>query len=463
MAKRSKLMAVMAAGVLTVATAVPALALENEFHGSFRAQYQVSNFNGSTTGQGFFDPSNGRQAPTGNTFDQRARLYYTAKANDNVKLVTAFELDYTFWGNSSYTVGRNQGGAIGSDTVNLETKNVYLDLKVPSTSTTLRIGMQPFDDAFKGVFVSADMVGIQATASYDKSTALLGFYRFDDQGSYISTGKKTRDMFALDYKYELSKHLKLGGAYYYVNDDRGTGEPSFLSQQSGLSNQIHTMGVNGETTMGPLTLDGFFLYQFGTMDAPASNHINAFAGNVGARLKAGPGTARSEFLYTSGDKTANRTDGTTNAYQSINSTNNDTENGFYNNEMVILGRDKYALTIDNAIVYSSNNKDQGMIFGSVGYDLPITSKFSTSVNAGFAAVAKENGNKPINNNTGKRNSSDYLGTELNVEASYAVYEGVTAVARAAYVVLGDYYRGTANNGNDPDNPYGVRFLVQYAF
>jgi hypothetical protein len=461
MAKRTKLMAVMAAGVLTAATAVPALALENEFHGSIRAQYQLSNFNGSRTGQGFFEPAGlDEQAPTANTFDQRARLFYTAKANDNVRLVAGFELDYSFYGNSSYAVGRNQGGAIGADTVNLETKHLYLDLKVPSCNTNLRIGMQPFDDAFKGVFVSGDMAGAQATATYGKSTALIGFYRFDDKDGSL-TGKKTRDMLALDYKYELAKHLKLGGAYYFVNDDRGTGEPTFLRQQAGNTNRIHTLGVNAETTMGPLTLDGFLLYQFGTMDAPASNHINAFAGNVGARLKAGPGTARSEVLYVSGDKSANRSGGTTNAFQSINSV--DTENGFYNNEMFILGRDKYALTIDNAIVYSNNNKDQGMIFGTVGYDLPITGKFTTSVNAGFAAVAKDNGNKPLNVNTGKGNSSSYLGTEINVEASYNVYENVTTVARAAYVFLGDYFNGTANGGKDPDDPYAVRLLVQYAF
>ena len=85
----------MAAGVLTAATAVPALALENEFHGLIRAQYQLSDFNGSKTGQWFFEPTGlDQKAPTANTFDQRARLFYTAKVNENVKLVTGFELDY---------------------------------------------------------------------------------------------------------------------------------------------------------------------------------------------------------------------------------------------------------------------------------------------------------------------------------------------------------------------------------
>jgi hypothetical protein len=473
MAKRNKLMVVMATGIVTAATAVPALALENEFHGSFRAQYQVSNFNGAPTGQGFYTPYTltdptkpdtaanrtplDKKAPTANTIDQRSRLFYTAKANDNVKLVTGFELDYSFYGNSDYTVGRNQGGAIGADTVNLETKHAYLELRAPAYNANFRIGMQPFDDAFKGVFVSADMAGLQATTSCGKSTTLLGLYRFNDNNSFGVTGKQNRDMLALDYKYELTKALKVGGAYYYINDDRGTGEPGFLLQQAGNTNRIHTVGLNAESTMGNLTLDGFLLYQFGTMDAPAKRHINAFSANVGARLKAGPGTARSEFLYVSGDKHAGKVGGNTNAFQSVNSV--DTEHGFYNGEMYILGRDKYALTIDNAIVYSSNNKDQGVIFGTLGYDLPVTNKLTASANAGFAAVAKDNANSPV----GKGNNSNYLGTEINVEAAYTVFENVTTVARAAYVVLGDYFKGTAAGGQDPDNPYALRLLVQYAF
>ena len=60
--------------------------------------------------------------------------------------------------------------------------------------------------------------------------------------------------------------------------------------------------------------------------------------------------------------------------------------GFYDNEMIILSRDKNATTIDNAIVYDVNNGNQGVIFGSLGYDYPFSAKFSGSVNAGFAAV-----------------------------------------------------------------------------
>jgi hypothetical protein len=424
-----------------------------------REQWQNSNFNGTPTAQGFFDPTaTDSKAKVANFFDQRARLSYIAKANDSVRLVTQFELDYSFWGNSSYNTKRNQGGALGADTVNLETKHIYLEVK-PSKSLTLRGGMQPFDDAFKGVLVSADMVGLQATAEYGKSNALFGFYRFDDKSSDI-LGDKERDMIALDYKYALTKETKIGGAYYFINDDRRVHEPAFLHQQSGTSNEIHTAGLNFETTMGPLTLDGFALYQFGTMHHPdftvaGSRHISAFAGNVGARLKAGPGTARTQFLYVSGEKSKDSR--TSNAFQSVNSTDADTEHGFYDSELFILGRDKYALTVDNAIVYSSNNADQGQIMGTVGYDMTFTPKLNGSANAGFAAVAKDN------SAFGKIHKTNYLGTEVNLEVGYQAFESVRVGARAAYVFLGDYFENTAANGKTPDDLYAVRLLATYTF
>ena len=52
-------------------------------------------------------------------------------------------------------------------------------------------------------------------------------------------------------------------------------------------------------------VDGFLLYQTG--DNPTNNFgqigraVSAFAANVGGKIKAGPGTARANVLYASGD------------------------------------------------------------------------------------------------------------------------------------------------------------------
>ena len=130
--------------------------------------------------------------------------------------------------------------------------------------------------------------------------------------------------------------------------------------------------------------------------------------------------------------------------------------------MVILGRDKNAYTTDNSIIFNSNNKDQGSIGGYIGYDLPINAKLTTAFNAGFASVAKENSNKPLNRGTGSANKSNYLGTEVNAEATYQLMDNLSFSTRAAYVVLGDYYKNVASNGT-PVNPYDFKLIAKYTF
>jgi hypothetical protein len=115
--------------------------------------------------------------------------------------------------------------------------------------------------------------------------------------------------------------------------------------------------------------------------------------------------------------------------------------------MIMLNRDKYATTIDNAIMYDVANNGQGVIEGTVGYDYTFNDKVSASANAGFAAVAK---------NTAHAGSSDYLGTEINAEAYYKLTANVTLGARAGYLFLGDYF-------TNEDNPYDVKLIAKYNF
>ncbi|WP_306535397.1 hypothetical protein [Geobacter sp.] len=457
-----KTLMITASAALTVATAVPALALENEFHGMFRLKGVVNNFNATPvinspegSPYGFYLPAGiDKDAPTATYLEQRARLMYIAKANDDLKLVTHFEID-SRWGDASYTNSRNKGGAIGADTVNLETKSVYLDFNCPITGANVKVGMQPYDDAFKGVLFGADMAGLLVSRSFGPLDASAGFFRFDDSGL---PGKRARDMVAATARYAVTKDIKVGGAYYFIGDDRSETDTfvrDYLFQQQGETNTFHNLGINAEANLGPVTIDGFFLYQFGTLEDIAAisgrdRDVSAFAGNVGARGKIGPGTARAEFLYVSGDTGGGSS---TNSFQSIQD-----EHGFYNGNLQLLFRDAYAMTIDNAVVYTSNNKDQGVIAGFLGYDLPITSKLSSSFNAGFASVAKENRNTTLDTSNGK-----YLGTEVNASVDYKLFDNMTASVRGAYVILGDYFNDVAEGGKDPDDPYMGSVILNYAF
>ncbi|OGU10095.1 MAG: porin [Geobacteraceae bacterium GWC2_58_44] len=439
MKKNKKLLAVAVAGALTAATAVPALALENQFNGAFTTFFDAGNFAGS----GVLADN----APSANYFVQRVRLGYTAKADDHVKLVTKFEFDYNFWGNGSYSVGRGQGGAIGADSVNMETKHLYLDLNYPAINA--KIGMMANNDSFKGVLFDGDMAGILLSHDYDKAGISAGFFRFNDSNDSTPTnasndqdftrlGRNTNDMFSLDGKYKVSKDLSVGAAYYYIQDDSTINSGGVVNDA-----KVHNLGVNAAGNVGPVALSGFFLKQFG--DLAAGVDAEGFAANVGAKMALGGGTLRSEFLYVSG--------GNDQFY--VASGPGGTEGGqFYDAEMIMLGRDKYATSIDNAIIYDVNNLNEGVIMGTIGYDYTFTDKISASVNAGFAAVAKDTGARAAVRGT---SDSDYLGTEINAEAYYKLSANVTLGARGGYLMLGDYF------ASNLDDPYDVKLIAKYNF
>lgn len=433
------------AAAMTVALSVTtAQALEHRFSGTFKVQLDASNLNGTRSGQAFYNPIDDgktpptlfdRKAPSAHFVDSQARIGYTAVVDPELSFVSLFEIDYAFWGNSSYATGPNEGGALGADTVNIETKNLYLDAAV-DRKNNVRLGMQGVDDLFKGIFVSADMAGGLLTHTCDKVTGRVGLFRFDDRSTAApaSLGRHTRDFFLLDAAYSFSKTTKVSGAYYFLKD---------RSDLTKVDDTIHMVGVTGETAAGPVTLTGFLVGQFGEVTA-SEKDLAAFAANLGGSVGVGPGTMRAEFLYASGDDGSNASKAK--AFRSV------PYESFYESGMVLLGRDKNALTIDNAIVYDVNNRDHGVLFATLGYDLPVSPKVSSSLNLGSAWNAKKQGGEP-----GK-----HLGTEINAELVYKLKENFTLSARGGYVFLGDRYDGVTTNGT-PDDPYDVKLIAKVSF
>lgn len=474
MSFKKNVMAIAAVGALTAATAVPASALENEFHGSLAMQ-GVSNNYRTGGGTGYLDIA-GDSTTTKTFVEQRARIFYSAKANDNLKLVTGFELDST-WGKSSYVLGRaNDGGALGADSVNLETKWVYLDFNEPLTGVNVKAGIQGLNDSYKGVFVGggADAAGVQLSKGIGPVTTTLGWFRLDDR---TSTGKQARDLVLLDAKVAPTKDIKVGASYYFLNSDNAANQNAqgtaanpgpfgqVIAANALTDYNIHVLGVNAAATVGPATIDAFGLYEFGSVDKfgnVAQAHVNSFAANVAAKVKVGPGTAKLNALYVNGG---------TNAFVNVNNT---TSAAFAENvlggamgNMFLLSRNPLYTTNDQFVIYDSGNRGQGVIGGSIGFDAKITDKAFANVNAGFAAVAKDTGIKPVNQNTGIANKSTYQGTEINAEVGYKVFDSLTASVQGAYVFLGDYYTGTSKAANqvgtDPADPFLGRVVLSYVF
>jgi hypothetical protein len=59
------------------------------------------------------------------------------------------------------------------------------------------------------------------------------------------------------------------------------------------------------------------------------------------------------------------------------------------------------------------------------------------------------GSKPTDKTAGngKQNGTNYMGTEINIETGYKLYDNLTAKVQAAYVVLGGYYKNSLLKGD----------------
>jgi hypothetical protein len=478
MSFNKKILAFAAAGTLTAATAVPAMALENEFHGMFQAQGIVSNLLTGTTGTVNADQAS--LHPSKFYVDQRARILYMAKANDDLKLVTHFEID-SRWGDNSYgpstaqasTNSRNAGGAIGADEINLETKNVYLDFNCPITGANVKVGIQGWSDAYKGIFFGNDAAGLVISKKIGDGKFSVGGFRFDDaRAASQLVGKQTRDFIFLDGAYNVTKDMKVGASYYYYNDDNSVLNGGTAIYAGGKNVELHMAGVNAAANVGPVTVDGFLLAQTGTLGGlPAAGnntHLNAFAANLGVKAKVGVGTIKTSLLYTSGTRS---TTGATVGGNSFITAQNETsaafmESGVFGdaNTVLLFRGNKYRTSnTDQSLVAEAGNKGAGVMAAFVGYDGAVGKTFF-NFNAAFLSDAKKTTAK-----------STYVGTEVNAELGYKLYDNLNASVQAAYAILGPKYQGSngtttagvvngSGNGTDyANNPYLGRIVLSYAF
>lgn len=461
-----KTVAIAAAASALAAISVPAMALENEFHGIYNLKFFVSDYENGGVAQ--IDPTKFRHDNKANNFfEQRARLIYAAKANDDLKLVTQFELDTKFGGDKTgkYAVS-SDAGVFDADGIMFETKHVYLDFNL-GKNVNVKTGIQPIKDSLKGIFVDADLAGIQATGKMGNATVSGGYFRYKTESSLnapvwtsqatATTGYETNtaqlghdnaDLFILDGKYALNKNTNVGASYYLLSD-YSTATPT----------TFHVFGLNADAKVGPATVSGFVAAQTGFVATAKRKAISAYAANVAGKLPLGPGTLRTAALYLTGDSDANN--GTNTGWNSTASTT------YVEGNMFLLVRTGVGGTSNDRTLTGSNfsSGNNGMFVYTLGYDATITPKLYTNANVGVLWAAK-NAGAPNDNLTGKANASNYRGTEINLETGYKVYDNLTAKVQLAYVVLGGFYKHTsvdADKSKTPEDPYTARVGLSYAF
>ncbi|TFH31844.1 MAG: hypothetical protein E4G97_03525 [Deltaproteobacteria bacterium] len=454
---------VLLVAVVAVAFAMPVSAADFTTSGFLRQKAYVSNFNGE--GALYFN----EDASTNAFVEQRFRMKFDF-GNENVKAVWYVETDFNFGdsaGGSGGSAVRNQGGALGGDKINLETKNIYTWFKIPDTSMAVTVGLQNQNDDYAGiVYGYADMAGIFLTGKYEPASYKLGWAKLYENATHES------DDMTLYYaatNFVSGKDLKWGLNFYFLQNDtnKTTGTLPGNNRLAYLNDEkVYMLGGNVAAKAGPATISGFLQFQTGKFEAtnPGDRDvdISAFTIDLRADMNVGPGKAFFEGLYLSGgDNTADKYKAPIDL-----STNNASPGGNSSytraNSYLMLASPDTLGTISQCFIgcsapvtdQSLGNQGRGMWMLAAGYAQDLNPKTKIQGN-----IIYLNATEMLKSDNSNRKEN--MGTELNARLDYNIYKGLDVGLVGAYVFIGDFYKNSA--GQTAKDIYTTYARLNYAF
>ena len=433
----------------------------------------------------------GADVSTASYFEQRQRFTLNYKG-ENVGAFGQFEIDFANWGDSAYTVARNQGAGLEADSINLETKNFYLWFNVPNTSVKVAAGLQNQTDSFGGmIFGYADMAGIFVTGKMDPVSYKLGWASFQEGSSLRDDDV---DLYVVEAKFSPTKDLKLGIDLYAIRDASGSTVPAsfFINTNLNTLGRGHSdygfaassftykpatfyyIGADAAFKAGPVGLSGFAFYNFGEVEfiggtfagdnvVPGDKvDVKAFAADLRADADLGPGKAFIEAAYVSGSGPDDED------FKAPIVGNNFALAGSFpltSMDMQILLPNIDDINSSAALAYDVQNKGRGIIALAAGYRMKFSDMLSGKVGVGYLADAKN----AIGTNSAGVSIKKHKATEVNANVNYALVKGLDLGLYGAYAFLTDWEDygaqvvGTANMTKEADNIYKAYFRMNYAF
>jgi hypothetical protein len=472
---------VLLAMALVVALAVPASA-EMKLNGFYRVKPTVSNYvgngNNSLGVPGMESAVSASLVKTGTAgietdrtrsfTEMRNRLRFEI-GDENVKGVTFFEIDGVF-GDFGGNTGRNQGFASNGDSINIETKNVFVWFKVPNTSWNFTVGLQGYSDEFAGlIFGYSDQAGVVANFKYDPVNFRLTWLKVRDDvtgggpanNAWTSTnaGGNEADYYAIDAKLTPTKDTAATLHFGFLRDTN-----SFIVQPTEAaaleSLKAYYLGLNGTIKLAPATVTAFFLYNFGKFednDVPAAQEVKiaGFAFGARADAKAGPGNAFIDLLYVSGD---NDPSATTKYKSVVTGSDFAALTSYYSRpDLTILFPNIDMINSATALALNPNNGGRGLILVAAGYTQKFADKITGKLGAGYLAADKK---RPASVATEAKGKS--MATEINANVNYNISKGLDFGVYGAYALLGSFYDRPAGQ-DSPSDLYTFHGRLNYAF
>ncbi len=468
---------------------------EFDFIGYFLARHENSNMaatneflKGQVVGRLFGGNTTETSSAMSRFTEQRfmPMVTYSPRLFDGwAKMRFSLEFDWTF-GDGAYGSGGNTGGGFAGDTVNMQTQNMFLEVR-PRKNVFLNLGLQRMYDnvavpwytftdhllqkGYRLAMFGSDAAGASAHWMFAPDQRLkVGAYQL-----WENNIQQPDDvvLFEANYERDLSIRSSVGFSVHYLQDRAsgeggpsglGTGLNSTLADFNGVT-RFEFGNVSHETDVvwlgthfhrdpllqqGRFGYSGFAWWNGGVVSAETMDvDISGVAANL--RLAGRYGSARGDqvvldTIFTTGDEDGIGDE----TYNGVLTGNNWTSPGsvFIGHPLYLLLPHGDVVNRFNAAVMDIQNIGYGVQAGalSVAKELvPNKWRVKAAVGHGRASADPDGGGSTI-------------GTEFNASLRWTMRVFLEAELHAAYLSLGDFYDSPVVNGGvdeRPDDPWTV--------
>lgn len=447
----SKSLKICIAVAAMLAVAAPAMA-QVKFSGVFAVQGYHQNFDNSGGQLAVEDKKNSRSF-----IDQRFRPKVDYKLNDYVSLTYFAEID-TVWGSNAQpaagqtTPAAGQGGMLGTDGINVESKQIFVDFKIPDTSHKLRLGLHYLNDPFQNIIFADDMAAAALNGKLGPLDYRVIYAKFAEGNMFNADDV---DLYGADLSHKYGDFANAGVSLYYLNHN-GTA----VSGSAGLGaepRELFWAGINGDYRFANFAVEGYFVYQFGDFNTglPNEQDSEAFAASIKGRMVIPNGDLGLRYIYFSED------DDVTDRNRWMGSMTNGGGHEFAGENMMIF-------LVDRDVMNAGKNRFAMRDAVAAGYGLHAviaTGNFKNLPMGTFANLGL-GGFWAADDNPGggiAQRSGQTLGYEATAKVGKMFAEKFELSLRGSYAFIGKFYEDQVINNNDPDDAYTVALMARVPF
>jgi hypothetical protein len=424
-----------AVGVLAVAVAAPAMALDFKFGSEYRVRfYSGLNVN--------FDEENASGAPNRGAQVRLRPRFDVRDDNGNIQATLRLEIGDVTFGNGGGATGQtnlpsvaptagtnggrtgpSQGGGLGNDGVNVETKWAYLDAAFPfGVPARVRAGLQPWFLP-KGLIMDDDGAGVRIYGTVKPVSYDLAWFRVD--GSNTNNLDDNYDFYQAKLDLALMPFINPGVYYVYGRNARAA---AAAWNEAALDTHYIGATVTGKAGIFAYDLDFVYGAAEGGTTGTAGAAVRGWALDGAVHFPVGPLTLNLAAAYASGDK---QDGGKSEAFPSIAASWNGPGGGF---EMIGSGG------VFDAVEFTQDAPTNlWMVGGWVTYN-PVKA-LTLKLAYAYAGFVETDGNcsgaaagtcyGPTYN---RLRGEDTLGQEISLRADYDIWTGFKVQGQVGWLI-----------------------------